>query len=202
MTGSALPVTCGHLYTRLSELHFYSRSQSSNQTFFEDRARMNKFHVCCFLGALAAVGCGDDSSTSTGKGEVDVATLEDEGVMVAMAGDVASITVPFIDPVPMASGSAVENEMSDATSLVVSSVASGSSADISDGTMVDGEPTEPGEFSWELDEERSEMTLTFYNETTSGLTLESGSSYRATLAISENDFVVEVPAMTFDIEFE
>ena len=163
---------------------------------------MNKFHLCCFLGALAAIGCAGDDTTTISKGEVDVATLEDEGVMVAMAGDVASITVPFVDPVPMASASAVESEMSDATSLVVSSVASGSSADLSDGTLVEGEPKEPGEYAWELDEERSEMTLTFYNETASGLTLKTGSSYRATLSISENDFVVEVPAMTFDIAFE
>lgn len=163
---------------------------------------MKKFHVCCFLGALAAVGCGEDDSTTIRKGEVDVAALEDDGVTVDMAGDVASITVPFVDAVPAASASALESEMSDATSLVVSSVASGSSADISDGELVDGEPNGPGEFSWELDEERSSMTLTFYNETASGLTLKSGSSYRATLAISENDFVVEVPAMTFDVEFE
>jgi len=163
---------------------------------------MNKFHVCCFLGALAAVGCGDDDSATIRKGEVDVIALEDEGVMVDMAGDVASITVPFVEAVPAASVTAIESEMSEATSLVVSSVASGSSADISSGELVEGEPNGPGEFSWELDEERSAMTVTFYNETASGLTLKPGSSYRATLAISENDFVVEVPAMTFDIAFE
>jgi hypothetical protein len=163
---------------------------------------MKKFPICCFLGALAAIGCNGDQSTTTAKGEVDVAALEDDGVSVAMSGDVAAITVPFVDPVPMASDTAIAEELSSAVSLVVSSVESGASADLADGTMVEGEPSAPGEFAWELDEHRSELTISFYNETTTGLTLKSDARYEAMLEISENAFVVEVPATTFDIDVQ
>ncbi|HET6583462.1 MAG TPA: hypothetical protein VFG69_08440 [Nannocystaceae bacterium] len=129
-----------------------------------------------------------------------MAALEDEGVDVGMSDSIGSITVPFVTPVPMTSDSALEDEMTDAVSLVVSSVASGTSADLADGTRVDGTPNAAGEFSWSLDEGRSELTITFFNETSTGLTLKSGSEYRATLAISENDFVAEVAAVSFDIE--
>jgi hypothetical protein len=159
---------------------------------------MKKFSVCCFLGALAAIGCGGDSTESIGKSEVDVATLEEEGVAASLDGEVAGIGVPLATPFPEASRTAIENEMLGAASLVITSE-NGTSADLADGIVVSGEPSAPGEFTWALDEERVTLTITFFNETPGGVKIQSGTEYTATLAIAENAFTDEVPATTFTV---
>ncbi len=161
---------------------------------------MNKFHVCCFLGALAAIGCGgDESSTGGTKSEVDVDMLEEEGVVAEMTEEVAAIGVPLATPFPVADKQEIEDVMMEAATLVVSNEESGASADLSDGTPVDGEPSAPGEFSWELDEERTTLTIEFYNETASGMSIDKGTEYVATLSIAENKFTDEVPATSFTV---
>jgi hypothetical protein len=161
---------------------------------------MNKFHVCCFLGALAAIGCGGDETSSSGtKSEVDVAALEDEGVVAEMTEEVAAIGVPLATPFPEADKDEIEDVMMEAASLVVSSDESGATANLSDGTPVDGEPSAPGEFSWELDEERTTLTINFFNETASGMSIDKGAEYTAVLSIAENKFTDELPATSFTV---
>lgn len=159
---------------------------------------MKKFSVCCFLGALAATGCGGDETESTGKGEVDVASLEDEGVQASVEAEVAAIGVPLAAPFPAGTKSEIEDEMLGAASLVVSSE-NGTSADLADGIVVDGEPSAPGEFNWELDEDRTTLTISFFNETVNGMSIQPGAEYTATLQIAENKFTAEVPATTFTV---
>lgn len=159
---------------------------------------MKKFSVCCFLGALAAIGCGGDETESSGKGEVDVASLEDEGVEASVQAEVAAIGVPMAAPFPAGTKSAIQEEMIGAASLVVSSP-NGTSADLSDGIVVDGEPSAPGEFNWALDSDRTTLTISFFNETVNGMTMDPGTEYTATLQIAENMFTDEVPATTFTV---
>ena len=160
---------------------------------------MKKFHVCCFLGALAAVGCGGDDTSSVAKSEVDVEMLEDEGVVAEVTEEVAAIGFPLSKPFPEADRQAIEDEMLGAASLVVSNQDSGASADLADGVPVTGEPKAPGEFTWELDEDRVTLTITFFNETSTGMSIDPGKEYIATLAIAANAFTDEVPATTFTV---
>jgi hypothetical protein len=196
---AALQREGGHLYTRQSEPRIGAREAFNLRTPFNRQgSKMKKFSVCGFLGALAATGCGGDETESMGKGTVDVASLEDEGVQAAVEADVAAIGVPMSAPFPAGSKAEIEDEMLGAASLVVSSP-TGTSADLADGIVVDGEPSAPGEFNWELDDDRTTLTISFYNETVNGMSMKPGTEYTATLQIAENEFTGEVPATTFTV---
>lgn len=163
---------------------------------------MNLLRVSCICGALAAIGCGGDESSTGPKAEVDVSMLEDGDVAAAVTEEVGSIAMTFADPIPDVDDEALEMEMLDAATVVVSDSTNGTTADLADGTLVHGEPSAPGEYSWALDESRTELTMSFYNRTASGMTIEPGTVYRVTMSIAENAYISEMPATSFEVTFE
>ena len=113
---------------------------------------------------------------------------------VKIDGDTASVQVPFLEPVPEGADHLEdpELELENAISLTVKSDETGTTANITGGTPVAGDPNEPGEYAWELNEARDEATLTFFNETSAGLTLQTDRTYTAQLQVTENEFLGEV----------
>ena len=102
----------------------------------------------------------------------------------------------------MVSDSDFQDEMDGAVSLFVTSQASGASADLGAGTALDdigGTPGAPSEFTWSLNSDRDEATLTFYNETPAGLTLKSDRLYFADFSVSSNDYVENLSAISFEV---
>lgn len=160
---------------------------------------MKKFPFLMLCGALALGACtDDDGSTSIRKGAVNEDTLA-SGMDVSVNGSLGTIVVPFAVAVPSVPTADLQDELDGAVSLAVVSAQSGATADLTSGTMVDGEPTAAGEFSWALNDARSEVTLTFYNQTSGGLSLTPGNGYTAQFSVSTNDFVQRVPAVSFDV---
>ena len=162
---------------------------------------MKNLRIVFLMGAVASIGCGDDGGSLVTKGEVDEAALT-AGVVVSLAGAQGTVTVPFSEPVPDADDSDFEDEMSGAVSLLVTSNASGASADLMAGTIASGSPMAPGEYTWDLNGARDSAQMTFFNETPGGLTLKVGNQYTAQLAVTTNDYVQRVSAISFQVQVQ
>lgn len=155
-----------------------------------------------FTGALVATACADGSSAvSIAKGEIDTATVAD-GITLRVADGVGTVSVPMMQPVPDTSDSALTAELGGATSLIVENPGSGVTADLADGTYVEGEPSQPGQYTWSLNADRDQVIFTFFNETTGGLQLDVGTKYKATLSVSSNAYIDEVDALAFMVKVE
>jgi hypothetical protein len=144
---------------------------------------------------LPTVGCGDDGtggSSDYTKCKVDDGTISN-GVTVALSGEVGSITVPLTEPVPsqFREGESAYSELLDELGdgrvvLTVTSDETLTSANLMDGTAVEGDPSGPGEYTWEVAPDGEDVTLTFWNETSAGTTLKSDRTYTAELSIAFN----------------
>lgn len=158
-----------------------------------------RFALLCSTVVLGASCTSDDDTATLRKGVVDD-SLFSGTVQVSVQGATGSVAVPFKTPVPDVPDSDLQDELDGAVSLVVASPRSGASADLASGTMVDGDPSKPGEFSWKLNSARNQATLTFFNESSGGLTLDNGSSYTAMFSLSTNDYVSRQSPIAFDVE--
>ncbi len=142
------------------------------------------------LTAATACNNGDDSSGS--KGVVDSDTLTEDGVTVRLNGDIGTVDVPFIAPVPSKPDDETLSEsLQDAATLTVRSDVTGTTANLMDGEWVE-EPSGPGEYNWSLNDSRDILTFTFYNETTAGTTLKTDRTYTGTMQIATNPYVENV----------
>jgi len=150
---------------------------------------------------MVLIGCTVDDPATLRKASVAADMLE-AGVTVSIQGSVGSVSVPFTEEIPDVSASDFQDELDGAVSLLVTSTVSGASADIVSGTLVDGMPAAAGEFSFEIAADRMSVTMSFFNETSSGLTLKAGNTYSAQLSISINEYVNRQPALEFDVTAE
>ncbi len=157
-----------------------------------------RFALLCSTVVLGACTTDDDTATLR-KGVVDDSLFEGT-VQVSVQGAIGTVSVPFKTTVPDVPESDLEDELDGAVSLVVASPRSGASADLASGKMVEGDPSAPGEFSWKLNSGRTQATLTFFNESNSGLTLDNGSVYTAMFSLSTNDYVARLSPVAFDVE--
>jgi hypothetical protein len=152
-----------------------------------------------FGASSMLTACGDDGGVvSLRKGVVDEGALS-TGVTVTISGQTGSVQVPFMEPVPDVSDDDLEAELDGAVSLGVVSAASGAATDLAAGTLVSGTPTGPGQWSWQLNGDRDQATLTFYNQTPGGLTLSPGNPYSATLSLTTNAYIERLSAFTMQV---
>jgi len=159
---------------------------------------MKRAAALLFTGAVILSGCGDDSADATAKAVIDEAALE-EGLMVTLSGNLATIDLPFSTAVPAATNDELEAELMDAVSLIVENEATGTTANLTSGSLVDTTPASAGQYTWALDTERDTLTITFYNETTNGLSLSAGTPYVAEFSVTSNEYVVNVPSMAVPV---
>ncbi len=142
--------------------------------------------------------CGDEPALVEGATRIAEGELTD-GVTVRLEGALGTVGLPFVDPVPEVDDLVFQEELEGAVGLFVVSELSGAAADLGAGTVVDGTPAAAGEYSWTLDEERTEVTLTFFNESPGGLTLNIGQPYSAQLSITANAYVERLSAISFPV---
>lgn len=156
---------------------------------------MKKLQIAVVLGAVALAGCADDGGTILYKGEVDTEALAD-GVIVSLEGNIGQVEVPFETAMPDVEDIEIQDALDSRVSLVVVNPDTGASADLTDGVLVET-PAGPGEYAWEIAEDRMSALIVFYNETPSGMNLTVGETYSAQLSIATNDYVTRLSAMTF-----
>lgn len=152
------------------------------------------------FGCALLAACGDDDETTAHKGEVDRDALESDGVTVNIDASVGTVEIPMLKfPSQMDYGT-VNDELDGNVALVVVSDMTGSAADLAAGDVVDGDPSGPGEFSWEFNEDDMVTTMTFWNETPGGLTLKNDRTYTAQFAITKNAYIMTVPTVDVDVD--
>ena len=150
------------------------------------------------MAALGLVGCGEGAVSpqiSLVKAEVDLTSLA-SGVVVTIAGDLGTVTLPFETAVPAVDDARLQTELQAVVSLTVSSPRTGVSASITDGVIVQT-PSAPLEFSWSLSAARTAATLTFFNRTDDGASLQPGQDYTAVLSITENLYIQSLATTSF-----
>ncbi len=148
------------------------------------------------MAALTLGGCNGDDAVEIRKGIVDTDTLE-AGVVVSIAGSLGTVSVPMSIPVPNVTDAAFEAELEAACSLVISSNVTGSTLDISVGELITGAPSAPGEYAWAINDARDSITMTFWNQSPSGLTLKTDRDYNVAMAIDNNEYIETLAAMQF-----
>lgn len=178
------------------------------------------------MATLLATACGGGSTVeSTGKvgttPQEQQMNLDPDGdgtVQADVKGMDASMSFAFDTALPIISKDEVGPSQSfrstdgsedaavldlvSALDIVVSSPRSGVSVSLmSDGMLVASPPTAPGEWSITLDDARMNMTLEWYNETTSGLSLKEGQSYDVMYSLGDNCCVdaIEPTSMKFEL---
>lgn len=163
-------------------------------------------HLLAFaLGAVGLLGCTADTGTGSGvdKGVIDVEQMRSKQPWpVTLEGDTASVKVPFLEPVPESADhlSDPKTELQKALVLTVKSDETGTTANITTAKPVASNPNATGEFSWELNADRDEATLTFFNEAAGGLTLKTDRTYTLQLAVTDNKYLGEVPTTKFRVQ--
>jgi hypothetical protein len=172
-----------------------------------------KKHTLLFA-ALAAVACSADSA-DTGEGKVDVEdpaeVLDPDGDGAAegsVAGEVAAVSFELAEPLPeipfrvSATDDAAMLDVIGAFSLVVSSPRSGTSVSLAEGTLVAGAPMGPGEWSVELADDRMSFEVSWFNGTTSGLTMKAGEDYEVLYSLADNCCMASFSDTTVKLRIE
>ena len=186
---------------------------------------MKRQPLLSFLSvALLATGCGDDFTSSSSEkvdsDEQDM-TLDPDGDGVAegqQSGDLASMSFELSEPLPEISGSQAGDgvhrsfdatqdlalgDVVDALELTVSSPRSGVSLSLAaDGNLVAAPPTNPGEWSVTLSDDRLDFTIEWYNEASNGSRIEPGRTYDVVYSVGSNCCVASVTDQTLEFSLD
>ena len=163
-------------------------------------AKFVSFTGILVLGS-SLMACGDDRTEDicSHKGELDGSAFE-SGVTATLSGDIGTVQLVFMVPIPdHGDDDDLQAELSNAVSLVVTSNATGVTTDLVSGTIVESTPMAPGEWTWELDGDRNEATITFFNEVNGGTALDASATYDAALSIAPNDYIEEEELFAFTV---
>ncbi len=158
---------------------------------------MKRLFVASLALLLPAVGCGSDTVEAP-LGKVDTEALM-AGPTVTLSGDLGTVDVPLSEALPAGDDQTIADDLSGTVSLVVTSRETGASADLAAGDLVSANPSAPGEYAWSIDEDRTTVTLEFYNQTPGGLTLKAGRTYDVQFAVQPNGWIEIVPTMQFSV---
>lgn len=159
---------------------------------------MRKFILpISLVSASLLTGCPSDEVIS--KGVLDEAALS-AGAAVACVSDVCTVDIGLEQPVDGdVAPETLQQFINSTTSVLIQSDMTGTSANLTEGTAVEGTPAAAGEYSWTFNDARDNVTLSFFNLTTSGLTLKADRTYTGTVSVSTNPYLENVDAASFGI---
>lgn len=155
--------------------------------------RISVFIAAAMMLALTACTAVTDFDMPKG-GLYDLEANVPATITVTLAGATGSLTLNLTDPLPAPASGSDEDLLvllADGTiALTVLNDDTGVSFDLTGGARVDGAPASAGQYSLALDETRAVLTIQFYNETTTGASLQSGDSCTATIDVLDNAYFV------------
>lgn len=157
---------------------------------------------CTLVLALVASGC-DIPPEICAKGQIDRSMIT-AGMFATVSDGVGEVLLPFQVAVPPVQGDSggddeLEAEVAPAVTLVVSSMTTGATADLTSGTIVDSNPAAPGEWTWDLDDDRDLATMTFFTTAPGGLTLKPDVEYDAMLSVAPNAYIATEAPFAFTV---
>ena len=159
---------------------------------------MRKFILpVSLVSASFITGCPGTDVVS--KGAFDETALE-SGVTSDCVSDVCGVTIALSAPIDAdVADETLQQFINASTSVLIESDETGTSANLTEGTAVDGTPAGAGEYSWSLNDARDSVTLSFFNLTSNGLTLKADRIYTGTVSVSTNPYVENIDAVSFPV---
>jgi hypothetical protein len=156
-----------------------------------------KKHTLLFAAIILAACSGDATESGVTKVHVDdpATVLDPDGDGAAQGsveGHVAAMSLELDEPLPEVDFRIAGTEdgavmdVADALSLVVSSPRSGISVSLADGELVAGPPAKAGEWSIDLSDDRMVFDVSWFNETSGGLTMKVGQDYDVVYSLGDN----------------
>jgi hypothetical protein len=146
-------------------------------------------------GVIGLAACGDDDSGSGTHFDqpYDIeGNIPGDAINVTLAGDgTGSVVLPLIEPLPTPESGDDQELLAlllDGTISVTVQDQESTSYTLTSGTLVMGVPSAPGEYSLSLDEARAVLTIRFYNETTTGASLQAGQAYTVWIEVTLCDW--------------
>lgn len=156
--------------------------------------RFTRFLAAGLLaGSLVFTGCADDGGDSSEKAIVDTDAMSG-GVMVTVTNGLGEVIVPLSEALPDVPLDEITQALAMAVSLTVQDDAGVTANLITDGTLVNTPPANPGEYMWEVSDDRMFVRFTFFNQTPGGSQLRAGGAYTAIFVVSDNNFVENTEA--------
>lgn len=150
---------------------------------------------------LLLTGCPVDNIES--KVAILVDQLTTDGMAVSLSGNVGTATLPLDGSISSTPEDAtIQLYVDSAVTITVTSVNTGTSANFTEGTYVEGTPANPGEYTWTLSANRDSVTCTFFNETVAGTTLKTDRTYTAELAVAENPYLETQPSVSVAVSVQ
>ena len=148
------------------------------------------------LGACTAI---TDFSMPGGRFSLDENLTANPVTVTLDADGTGTLALVFAEALPGADDAALLALIDDGTILVdVVNDETDNSLPLTDGERVDGAPEAAGEYALALDEARTTLAITFYNETAAGSSVSAGGDYSVGISVGTNsyftveDFVREV----------
>jgi len=152
---------------------------------------MRKFAILLAVAVLSACTAATDFDMP---GDAEPYILSENlptSVNVALdgTGTTGSLTLALTAALPSADDDALLALLDNGTiEITVSNNDTLVSFNLTDGTRVYAAPTAAGEYYLSLDAARTALTIQFYNETTTGNTLQSGDACTASFSVMANDY--------------
>jgi hypothetical protein len=155
-------------------------------------ARISLLIAAALMLALTACTAVTDFKMPPG-GLYDLEANIPATIAVTLAGDgTGSLALNLTEPLPdtgndedllalLADGTIMLTVLNDATSV---------SFDLTAGERVMTNPGSPGQYALSVDATRAVLSIQFYNETTTGATLQSGDTCTATIDVLDNAYFV------------
>lgn len=106
--------------------------------------------------------------------------------------DIGSLELPLVEPLPSAEGGDEElvAMLGQSIVVVVRRRDTGTTINITQGTLVASDPASPGEYKLSTTSDRNQIDVEFFNEV-DGRSLQPGQAYDATIRVFENPYFKE-----------
>ena len=145
--------------------------------------------ILMVVAALLLGACSATTNFEAPDTKVDIGAETADELIVTLAGNAATLDLVFANPLPDAHVEQAEDVYdligNEATLQVMNSNGVGTTLTQH---PVETAPAAPGDYTVQISEDNTTVTITFYNESLEGYTLNPGGDYSALLHVAENDF--------------
>ncbi|MCP4602260.1 MAG: hypothetical protein GY847_17370 [Proteobacteria bacterium] len=164
---------------------------------------MRQITILVVALALAAHGCtaitdfedadsGTDTGTETSVDPYKLSENVSDPVQVSLlTNGNASLTFELEEELPQAEQGdykLADDLLGSAVQLIVMNTAGNITANLKDGDRIDADPSDPGQYTIGVDDDRDKIVIVFFNETKDNLSLQSDGMYKAEINIQPNSY--------------
>jgi len=154
--------------------------------------------ACCLFVAFGCTAITSFDNPPVNK--IDIGEEVGADVSVALDGDTGVVTLGFSSVLPVESADAIYALIGTEINLRVTNEENLVNVSLTD-SPVEDTPSAPGEYQVVVADNNLDVTITFYNEASTGQMLRVDGNYMALLDVAENEWF-ETGAYSFDVTVE